>query len=112
MKHIPSGIVVKCQETRSRPTNRILARRLLAEKLEVMEKGPESRVEMRREGLRKKKASASKKKKRKYRSLAGEEEKLDGDKDDEEKVGGGMHEGDDPKDNQGHASVEKKNLSG
>ncbi len=42
---------------------------MLAEKLEVMEKGSESRVAIKAEVKRKKKASRAKKTKRKYRAL-------------------------------------------
>ncbi|TKA83057.1 hypothetical protein B0A55_00945 [Friedmanniomyces simplex] len=73
LKHLPSGIVVKCQETRSRQLNRKFARQILAEKLDVLEKGDESRSAIKGERARVKKASASKKAKRKYRKL--EEEK-------------------------------------
>ena len=69
LKHLPSGLVVKSQATRSRSQNRKIARRLLAEKLEVAEKGPESRMAMRAEGKRKRKASMRKKANRKYRAL-------------------------------------------
>lgn len=34
--HAPSGIAVRCQESRSRELNRFLARRILAEKLEQL----------------------------------------------------------------------------
>ena len=69
LKHLPTGMVIKSQATRSRSQNRKIARRLLAEKLEVIEKGPESRVAMKGEIKKKKKASKSKKAKRKYRAL-------------------------------------------
>jgi protein subunit release factor B len=69
LKHLPTGIVVKCQETRSRAQNRKLARRILGDRLEEMEKGPQSRTALKAERERKKKASASKKSKRKYRKL-------------------------------------------
>lgn len=36
LKHIPSGIEVKCQENRSRDINRLLARRNLCSKLEEL----------------------------------------------------------------------------
>jgi protein subunit release factor B len=34
LRHLPTGIEVKCQETRSQTTNRFLARRILTEKIE------------------------------------------------------------------------------
>ena len=69
LKHLPTGIVVKSQATRSRSQNRKIARRILAEKLEFMERGPESRLGALAERDRKKKASKSKKAKRKCVSL-------------------------------------------
>jgi protein subunit release factor B len=77
LKHLPTGVVVKCQETRSRDQNRKLARRILAERLDFMEKGSQSRTAIQQEIKRKKKASATKKSRRKYK-------KLDGDRDDKE----------------------------
>lgn len=74
LKHIPTGIVVKCQETRSRPQNRKIARRLLADRLDELVKGPESRTAIKIERARVKKASATKKTRRKYRKL--EEQKV------------------------------------
>ncbi|KAL9104413.1 MAG: hypothetical protein Q9163_000618 [Psora crenata] len=79
IKHVPTGMVVKSQATRSRSQNRKIARRLLAEKLEDLEKGPESRVAIKVEIKRKKKASKMKKARRKYRNakekeMAGEDE--------------------------------------
>lgn len=73
LKHLPTGIVVKCQDTRSREQNRRTARRLLSERLEDLEKGPQSRTAIKAEKASKKKASANKKARRKYRKL--EEEK-------------------------------------
>ncbi|CAK3803007.1 related to polypeptide chain release factors [Lecanosticta acicola] len=69
LKHLPTGIVVKSQETRSREQNRRTARRILAEKLEEIEKGPQSRTALKAAKASKKKASASKKARRKYRGL-------------------------------------------
>jgi len=69
LKHLTTGIVVKCQETRSRQLNRKFARQILAEKLDVLEKGDESRTAIKTERARAKKASASKKAKRKYKKL-------------------------------------------
>ena len=69
LKHLPSGIVVKSQATRSRSQNRKIARRLLSEKLEVIEKGDQSRTAIKAEAVKKKKASKDKKSRRKYRAL-------------------------------------------
>ncbi|RPA89379.1 hypothetical protein L873DRAFT_1831997 [Choiromyces venosus 120613-1] len=69
LKHLPTGIVVKSQATRSRSQNRKIARKILAEKLEFMEHGAESRVGALAERDRKKKASKTKKAKRKYAKL-------------------------------------------
>ncbi|KAK5743599.1 hypothetical protein LTR17_002504 [Elasticomyces elasticus] len=84
LKHLPTGIVVKCQETRSRQLNRKFARNILAEKLDILEKGDESRSAIKGERARVKKASASKKTKRKYKKLdeekAGAAEQDEGDR--------------------------------
>lgn len=69
LKHLPTGIVVKCQETRSRTQNRKLARRLLSERIEEFELGDQSRTAVKARAKSKKKASADKKKRRKYRAL-------------------------------------------
>ena len=69
LKHLPTGIVVKCQETRSRDQNRKFARRILSEKLDEMEKGDESRTAIKTERARTKNASAAKKARRKYKKL-------------------------------------------
>ena len=92
MKHVPTGTTIKSQATRSRSQNRKIARRLLAEKIEAAEKGPESRAALKAEIKRKKKASKSKKARRKYKTLQdareGEEEEVEDDSDEpsEEKV--------------------------
>ena len=69
LKHIPTGLVVKSQATRSRDQNRKIARRLLADRLEEIEKGNESRTALKAEEAKKKKASATKKTRRKYKRL-------------------------------------------
>lgn len=61
--------MVKSQATRSRTENRKIARRILAEKLEMIEKGDQSRTALKAEIAKKKKASKSKKSKRKYRAM-------------------------------------------
>ncbi|KAH8799011.1 peptide chain release factor class I/class II [Hyaloscypha sp. PMI_1271] len=69
LKHIPTGLVLKVQATRSRTQNRKIARQMLAERVEEIEKGKESRVAVVQEVKRKRKSSAVKKSKRKYRAL-------------------------------------------
>ena len=66
---MPTGMVVKVQATRSRSQNRKIARQLLAERVEKIEKGAESRVAIVGEVKKKRKSSAVKKSKRKYRLL-------------------------------------------
>ncbi|KXH39003.1 RF-1 domain-containing protein [Colletotrichum salicis] len=74
LKHIPTGIVVKSQATRSRSQNRKIAREILAEKIDNLQNGDQSRAAIVGDVKRKKAASASKKSKRKYRQLEEEKE--------------------------------------
>jgi len=76
LKHLPTGIVLKVQATRSRSQNRKIARQMLAERLELLQKGEGSRVAIVAEVKRKRKDSKSKKSRRKYRAL--EEAKMAG----------------------------------
>ncbi|KAF3064646.1 hypothetical protein GL218_02282 [Daldinia childiae] len=69
LKHLPTGLVVKSQATRSRSQNRVIARQLLADKLDQLARGDESRSAVVGEFKRKKKASSAKKSRRKYRKL-------------------------------------------
>ena len=62
--------MVKSQATRSRIQNRKIARQVLAEKLEVIEKGDESRKRIKEDLKSKRKRSSDKKSRRKYRKLA------------------------------------------
>ncbi|KAK2803855.1 hypothetical protein FQN50_006863 [Emmonsiellopsis sp. PD_5] len=73
--HKPTGIVVKSQETRSRSQNQKIALRILAEKVELLEKGDKSRVAVKAETKKKRKASSNKKSRRKYRKLEEEKER-------------------------------------
>ncbi|RYP77027.1 hypothetical protein DL771_001317 [Monosporascus sp. 5C6A] len=77
LKHVPTGIVVKSQATRSRSQNRTIARRLLADRLDDLARGGESRSAVVGEARRRKKASSAKKSRRKYRRLAGEPQEDD-----------------------------------
>jgi peptide chain release factor len=69
LKHLPTGIVIKCQETRSRQQNRDIARSLLADKIEHLQNGEQSRVAIKTREAATKKASKTKKSQRKYRKL-------------------------------------------
>ncbi|XP_009641419.1 probable peptide chain release factor C12orf65 homolog, mitochondrial [Egretta garzetta] len=62
LKHIPSGIVVKCHQTRSVEQNRKLAREILQEKVDLFYKGEDSDV------FKEKKASEKKKQEKKRRA--------------------------------------------
>ncbi|KAL2162649.1 hypothetical protein VTH06DRAFT_6485 [Thermothelomyces fergusii] len=73
LKHLPTGIVVKCQATRSREQNRKIAREQLALKLDELVNGPQSRNAIVAEVKRKRRASRAKKARRKYRKLAAAE---------------------------------------
>lgn len=66
LKHLPTGIVVKCQATRSRAQNRKSARKLLAERLEQVEMGDQSRTALRAEVERRKRKRREKKARKKY----------------------------------------------
>jgi peptide chain release factor len=85
LKHIPTGLVLKVQATRSRTQNRKIARQMLAERVEEIEKGKDSRVAVIREVKRKRKSSAIKKSKRKYRAL---EEAKEASEDDNDRANG------------------------
>ncbi len=65
LKHIPSGIEVKCQKERSQALNRFFARRLLAEKLENQILGEQSAEQQRIEKIRRQKRKRSKRAKEK-----------------------------------------------
>ncbi|KAJ2970400.1 hypothetical protein NQ176_g8205 [Zarea fungicola] len=73
LKHIPTGIVVKSQATRSRAQNRKHAREVLAQKLDDLHNGDESRSNIVGKVMKKRADSARKKSRRKYKKL--EEEK-------------------------------------
>ena len=74
-------MVIKCQETRSRPENRRIARRLLIRKLDVIQNGEESMDGIKKWREIRKKKNREKKSRRKYRRL--DEEKAGKDQDDE-----------------------------
>ena len=65
LSHEPSGISVRCGETRSRETNRWLARRLLAETILEREHRRKSTEQQRREKVRRQKRRRSRRQKQK-----------------------------------------------
>jgi protein subunit release factor B len=71
LKHIPTGIEVKCMETRSQSINRFLARRELIWRIEELFGLPSSR-DKRLERIRKQKLKRKKRAKEKYGIVDGE----------------------------------------
>ncbi|KAJ0391868.1 hypothetical protein ATCC90586_011957 [Pythium insidiosum] len=70
LKHVPTGLHVRCQETRSLDGNRRIARKLLLQKLDDHVNGALSKRNQKIEKLRKKKANRRSKSKQKYSALA------------------------------------------
>ena len=67
LKHLPTGIEVKCMKDRSQSINRFLARRELIKKIEDLS-GRSTAVDRERDRIRKQKAKRTKKSTRKYSS--------------------------------------------
>lgn len=65
LKHIPTGIAVKCSKERSQVLNRFLARRMLADKIEQLILGKQSAEQQRIEKIRRQKRKRSKRAKEK-----------------------------------------------
>ena len=63
LSHEPSGLMVKCGETRSRETNRWLARRMLAELILERERGRKSAARQAAEKIRRQKRRRSRRQK-------------------------------------------------
>lgn len=79
LKHIPTGIEVKCQEERSQSLNRYRARVILVKKVEQLIKGRESEEIQRIEKIRRQKRKRSKRAKEKMlaeKKIASEKKKL------------------------------------
>ncbi len=65
LKHIPSGIEVKCQSSRSRQENRFFARRIIVLKIEAIRLKQESEKQKKINKIRKQKRKRSKRAKEK-----------------------------------------------
>jgi protein subunit release factor B len=65
LRHVPSGIQVKCQTERSQAMNRFLARRLLLERLEARVRGVAEKQQAERERIRRQKRRRSRRAKEK-----------------------------------------------
>lgn len=65
LKHLPTGIEVKCQQERSQALNRFLARRILADKIEERIEGRRLEKEQRIAKIRRQKRKRSKRAKEK-----------------------------------------------
>ena len=69
LKHIPTGIEVKCQQERYQSQNRFFARRILVEKIENLILGKESELQQKIEKVRRQKRRRSRKAKEKVLAL-------------------------------------------
>jgi protein subunit release factor B len=79
LKHIPTGIEVKCQEERSQSLNRYKARVILVKKIDQLVKGKESEEIQRIEKIRRQKRKRSKRAKEKMlaeKKITSEKKKL------------------------------------
>ena len=65
LKHLPSGIEVRCQQERSQALNRFTARRLLCERLSAVIAGEASAAQQEREKVRRQKRRRSRRAKAK-----------------------------------------------
>ncbi|HUJ68783.1 MAG TPA: peptide chain release factor-like protein [Syntrophorhabdales bacterium] len=65
LKHVPTGIEVKCQQERYQALNRFFARRLLIEKIESLTLGRQSEAQQRIEKIRRQKRRRSRRAKEK-----------------------------------------------
>jgi protein subunit release factor A len=84
LKHVPTGLHVRCQETRSLDGNRRIARRLLLQKLDDQLNGDLSKRNVKINKLRKKKANRRNKSKQKYASSADPDSDSSGSEEEEE----------------------------
>lgn len=65
LRHVPTGIEVKCQQARTQAMNRYYARKILADKIDTLQRGAASAEQQRIEKLRRQKRKRSKRAKEK-----------------------------------------------
>lgn len=65
LKHVPTGIQIKCQQERSQAINRFLARQRLADKIEALTRKHATEARQRAEKIRRQKRKRSKEAKEK-----------------------------------------------
>jgi peptide chain release factor len=75
LKHIPTGIEVKCMKDRSQSINRFLARRELVKRIEELS-GQSSSEETKREKIRKRKAKSKKRSRLKHKNVENQPQEL------------------------------------
>ena len=68
LRHVPTGITIKCQEARTQAMNRFLARRLLCDRIEARRTGTASRAQQEAERIRRQKRRRSRRAKAKMLS--------------------------------------------
>ena len=79
LKHLPTGIEVKCQKERSQALNRFLARRILINKIESLVLGKRAAEQKRIEKIRRQKRRRSRRAKEKmlrYKKIRSEKKNL------------------------------------
>ncbi|KAL1138126.1 hypothetical protein AAG570_009818 [Ranatra chinensis] len=77
LKHLPTGIVIKCHQSRSQDVNRKVARELLVTKLDNLVNGDNS-IENQMKVAREKKINETERRRRKLQSLKDEWKKREG----------------------------------
>lgn len=92
--HKPTGIVIKCHESRSLARNRVIARELLKQKLDFLYNGKESAVGIAIAKIKKRKTSYARKRRKREQAVATglqnvDEGPSDSVKDDDEKPSAG-----------------------